>query len=121
MPAFTTIRVNELAVAVEALEDPIAPHPDEVTMIIPVGTVVVFNAYVWHGATANPKRIDRPNCTSFWARRIFPKDAADQTGIDLADDSRMVNRLSQDAYDRLSEPARCLFDPPEASENDGRR
>jgi ectoine hydroxylase-related dioxygenase (phytanoyl-CoA dioxygenase family) len=62
--------------------------------------VVIFNSALWHGATMNPNRIPRANLTSFWSRRVFP------------DGSRRENRLSQDAFDRLSEPARCLFDPP---------
>jgi ectoine hydroxylase-related dioxygenase (phytanoyl-CoA dioxygenase family) len=29
------------------LQDPAAPHPDEILLLIPVGTVVIFNARVW--------------------------------------------------------------------------
>ena len=89
------------AVPGDALDDPIAPHPDEVMLIGPVGTVAIFNAHVWHGATANPERIARPNCTSFWSRRQFH------------DGTRMENHLSRDAYERLGAGALCLFDPPE--------
>ena len=60
----------------EALDDSVAPYPGEVTLIAPVGTVVIFNAHAWHGATANPNRIPRANCTSFWGRRYFEPEAA---------------------------------------------
>ncbi len=42
----------------EALPDPGATHPDEVRLIAPAGTVVVFNSHLWHGGTQN--RSDRP-------------------------------------------------------------
>jgi ectoine hydroxylase-related dioxygenase (phytanoyl-CoA dioxygenase family) len=41
-----------------AMPDPTAPHPDEVLLIAPAGTVVVFNSHLWHGGTVN--RTDRP-------------------------------------------------------------
>src|ERR1700730_17448028 len=41
-----------------ALSDPAAPHPDEVLVTGPAGTVVVFNSHLWHGGTQN--RSDRP-------------------------------------------------------------
>ncbi len=101
------------AIPSEALDDCVATHPDEVKLIIPVGTVVIFNAHLWHSATANPKRIPRANLTSFWSRRVFDPDAAKENGIELREGNRCSNHLSQDAFDRLSEAARCLFDPPD--------
>jgi ectoine hydroxylase-related dioxygenase (phytanoyl-CoA dioxygenase family) len=37
----------------EVLEDPAATHPDEVKLIAPAGTVVIFNSHLWHGGTKN--------------------------------------------------------------------
>jgi ectoine hydroxylase-related dioxygenase (phytanoyl-CoA dioxygenase family) len=53
----------------EALDDPAAPHPDEVLLIAPAGTVVVFNSHLWHGGTMN--RTDRPRRAlhSYFTRR----------------------------------------------------
>lgn len=42
----------------QILEDPSAPHPDEILVTGKAGTVVVMNAHLWHGGTAN--RTDRP-------------------------------------------------------------
>ena len=98
-----------------ALEDAEASHPDEITLIVPVGTVVIFNAHVWHGATANPKRIPRANLTSFWSRRFVPPEDAAETGMDLQAGNRVENPLSRDAFERLSPAARRLFDPPAAA------
>lgn len=53
----------------EALADPAAPHPDEVRLIAPAGTVIVFNSHLWHGGTQN--RSDRPRRAlhSYFTRR----------------------------------------------------
>ena len=53
----------------EALDDPSADHPDEVRLIAPAGTVVVFNSHLWHGGTEN--RSDRPRRAlhSYFTRR----------------------------------------------------
>ena len=53
----------------EALDDPSAGHPDEVLLIAPAGTVVVFNSHLWHGGTEN--RSDRPRRAlhSYFTRR----------------------------------------------------
>ena len=101
------------AIPSEALDDQVAPHPDEIKLIIPVGAVVVFNAHLWHSATANPERIPRASLTSFWSRRVIEQEAADATGME---DEQQTNHLSQEAFNRLGEPARCLFDPPEQVE-----
>jgi ectoine hydroxylase-related dioxygenase (phytanoyl-CoA dioxygenase family) len=42
----------------DVLDDPAAPHPDQVQLIAPAGTVVIFNSHVWHGGTLNTT--DRP-------------------------------------------------------------
>src|SRR4029077_20418993 len=38
----------------DALADPVAPHPNEVMLTGRAGTVVVMNAHMLHGETANP-------------------------------------------------------------------
>ncbi len=102
------------AIPSKALEDTVTPHPKERKLIVPVGTVVIFNAHLWHGATANPERIPRANLTSFWSRRFIPPEDAAETGMELREDNRVENPLSQETYDRLGPAARCLFDPPVA-------
>ena len=53
----------------EALPDPAAAHPDEVRLIAPASTVVIFNSHLWHGGTLN--RSDRPRRAlhSYFTRR----------------------------------------------------
>ena len=53
--------------------DPAATHPDEILVTGPAGTVVIMNAHLWHGGTAN--RTGRPRCAmhSFYTRRDKPQ------------------------------------------------
>ena len=37
----------------DEMPDPAAPHPHEVTLQAPAGTVVIFNSHLWHGGTLN--------------------------------------------------------------------
>jgi ectoine hydroxylase-related dioxygenase (phytanoyl-CoA dioxygenase family) len=53
----------------EALADPAAPHPDEVLLIAPAGTVVVFNSHLWHGGTKNRTDRARRALHAYFARR----------------------------------------------------
>jgi ectoine hydroxylase-related dioxygenase (phytanoyl-CoA dioxygenase family) len=53
----------------EALSDPAGPHPDEVRLIAPAGTVVFFNSHLWHGGTRNDSGQLRRALHSYFTRR----------------------------------------------------
>ena len=53
----------------EALSDPAAPHPDQVRLIAPAGTVVVFNSHLCHGGTRNDSDRPRRALHSYFTRR----------------------------------------------------
>jgi ectoine hydroxylase-related dioxygenase (phytanoyl-CoA dioxygenase family) len=55
------------------LEDPYAPHPDQVLLTGKAGTVVIMNAHIWHGATANKSAAPRTAIHSFYCRRDKPQ------------------------------------------------
>jgi ectoine hydroxylase-related dioxygenase (phytanoyl-CoA dioxygenase family) len=57
----------------EALADPAAPHPDEVRVLARAGAVVVMNAHLWHGGTANATAAPRTALHAFYARRDKPQ------------------------------------------------
>jgi ectoine hydroxylase-related dioxygenase (phytanoyl-CoA dioxygenase family) len=57
----------------DALADPVAPHPGEVMLTGKAGTVVVMNAHMWHGATANRTARQRRAMHAFYARRDKPQ------------------------------------------------
>lgn len=53
----------------QALADPTAPHPDEVIVTEPAGTVVIFNSHAWHGGTINRTENLRRGIHSYFTRR----------------------------------------------------
>ena len=53
----------------DELADPTAPHPDEVLLVAPAGTVVVFNSHLWHGGTRNATDRPRRAIHSYFTRR----------------------------------------------------
>jgi len=57
----------------DVLPDPMAPHPREILLTGKAGTVVVMNAHMWHGGTAN--RTGKPRCAlhGFYARADKPQ------------------------------------------------
>jgi ectoine hydroxylase-related dioxygenase (phytanoyl-CoA dioxygenase family) len=57
----------------DVLEDPHAPHPQETLLIAPAGTIVVMNAHLWHGGTANRTSAPRLAMHAFYCRRDKPQ------------------------------------------------
>lgn len=57
----------------DALADPKAPHPDEIQLLAPAGTVVIFNSHVWHGGTLNATDRPRRALHSYFCRRAQPQ------------------------------------------------
>jgi ectoine hydroxylase-related dioxygenase (phytanoyl-CoA dioxygenase family) len=57
----------------EVLSDPARPHPEEILITGRAGTVVVMNAHLWHGGTANRTEKPRLAMHSFYCRRDLPQ------------------------------------------------
>jgi ectoine hydroxylase-related dioxygenase (phytanoyl-CoA dioxygenase family) len=57
----------------EALANPFEPHPQEVLLTGRAGTVVVMNAHMWHGATANRTGGHRRAMHAFYTRWDKPQ------------------------------------------------
>jgi ectoine hydroxylase-related dioxygenase (phytanoyl-CoA dioxygenase family) len=57
----------------DVLEDPRAPHPDEVLLTGRAGDVIAMNAHVWHGATDNTTDAPRTAVHVFFVRRDKPQ------------------------------------------------
>ena len=74
------------------------PHPDEVKLVAPVGTVIVFNSHLWHGGTLNASPVRRRAMHSAFVRR----DQEQQT------DQR--KHIRPEMYARLNEAARYILD-----------
>ncbi len=56
-----------------ALSDPAAPHPDEVHVLAPAGSVVVMNTHAWHGGTENRTAQPRRALHAFYCRWDKPQ------------------------------------------------
>ena len=57
----------------DALDDPMAPHPQEVLLTGKAGTIAIMNAHMWHGGTANRSAAPRLAMHAFYCRRDKPQ------------------------------------------------
>ena len=92
----------------DVLPDPAAAHPDEALITGRAGDVVVMNAHLWHGGTAN--RADRPRLAmhSFYCRRDLPQQQYQkkllrpETQRSLSPELRRLLALDDPLNDELS-------------------
>ena len=57
----------------EVLDDPLAPHPEEILVLGSAGSIAVMNAHAWHGGTANRTSAPRLAMHAFYCRRDKPQ------------------------------------------------
>jgi len=57
----------------DVLEDPQAPHPEEILVLGAAGSIAVMNAHTWHGGTANRTMAPRLAMHAFYCRRDKPQ------------------------------------------------
>jgi ectoine hydroxylase-related dioxygenase (phytanoyl-CoA dioxygenase family) len=57
----------------DVLEDPMAPHPNEVLLTGKAGSIAVMNAHMWHGGTANRTAVPRLAMHAFYCRGDKPQ------------------------------------------------
>jgi hypothetical protein len=86
----------------DEVADAAAPHPDEVTLLAPAGTVVIFNSHLWHGGTLNRTAVRRRALHAYFCRRT------ERQQIDQERFARAETRA------RLSAAARYVLDIDEA-------
>jgi ectoine hydroxylase-related dioxygenase (phytanoyl-CoA dioxygenase family) len=86
----------------QAMADPADDHPDQVQLLGPAGTVVVFNSHLWHGGTHNSTDQPRRAMHSAWCRRTMEQQL-DQKAY-----------LRRSTYDRLNSAQHYLLDVTEA-------
>lgn len=82
----------------EDMTDPQAAHPDEIQLLAPRGTVVIFNSHTWHGGTLNRTGAPRRAIHSYFCRR-------DQ--VQQIDQQRYIR---PETLARLSPAARFILD-----------
>jgi ectoine hydroxylase-related dioxygenase (phytanoyl-CoA dioxygenase family) len=82
----------------DVMTDPSQPHPDEILLTAPVGTVVIFNSHTWHGGTLNTTDHPRRAMHSYFTRRD-QKQQLDQKAF-----------IRPETYQRLSPASRFILD-----------
>lgn len=75
------------------LQDPEMPHPEEVIIEAPAGSVFIFNSHAWHGGTTNRTEKSRRSIHSYFCRADQPQQV---------DQSRYIKK---ETLDRLSPAA----------------
>ncbi len=57
----------------DVLDDPFAPHPNEILITARAGAVVIINAHIWHGGTENRTASPRRAMHAFYTRWDKPQ------------------------------------------------
>lgn len=92
----------------QALADPYATHPEEILVTGRAGTVVVMNAHLWHGGTANRTDRERRALHSFFCRHDIPQQQYQkqllraETQAALSPSLRRLLALDDERNDELS-------------------
>lgn len=82
----------------EEMADTLDAHPRQIHLTAPAGSVVIFNAHLWHGGTLNSTSARRRGMTMSFVLRNEPQQL----------DQRAYVRKS--VYDKLSSAQRYLLD-----------
>jgi ectoine hydroxylase-related dioxygenase (phytanoyl-CoA dioxygenase family) len=92
----------------EVLADATDPHPQEVLLTAPAGSVVVMNTHAWHGGTANRTANHRRALHAFYCRYDKPQQQYQkrllrpQTQAQLTPEARRLVALDDPLNDELS-------------------
>lgn len=82
----------------DEMVNPGDPHPREIKLTAPAGTVFIINAHTWHGGTTNRTNRPRRAMHGYFCHRDYPQQL----------DQRKYIR--PETYARLSEAARYILD-----------
>ena len=80
------------------MEDTYAMHPEQIQLIAPAGSVVVFNAHLWHGGSKNESSTSRHAMHCYFCQR---------------EDEQQTNQrehLRPETVNRLSNTVRWILD-----------
>ena len=92
-------------------DDLAAPHPDEIRVEAPAGSVVIINSALWHSGTVNRSGARRRVLHLTYTRRDLPQQLYQR------------DYLTRELYERLDPAQRFLFDvepQPEGADAAGR-
>lgn len=80
------------------IDDPLAPHPDQILLTGKAGTVAVMNSHTWHGGTQNNTNDKRRVLHPYYCARDFEQQ------------QNQKEYIRKSTYDRISPAARYLLD-----------
>ncbi|MGI9551002.1 MAG: phytanoyl-CoA dioxygenase family protein, partial [Aurantibacter sp.] len=80
------------------MEEPDLPHPDEVLIQAPAGSVFIFNSHVWHGGTTNQTDKYRRSIHSYFCN------------VDLPQQLNQRQYITEETMNRLDSRAREILD-----------
>lgn len=80
------------------ISDTGAPHPEQILLEGPAGTVLVYNAHLWHGGTRNSSSLPRRVLHPAYIAREFPQQL---------DQAKYIRKST---LERISPAARYLLD-----------
>lgn len=80
------------------MEDPSAPHPDELIPVLKAGCVIAYNFNLWHGGTQNRTQLMRRVLHPSFVAREYKQQYGQR------------EFLKKSTYDRLSPAARYILD-----------
>lgn len=92
----------------DVLDDPLAPHPQEVLLTGKAGSIAVMNAHMWHAGTANRTASPRLAMHGFYCRRDKPQQQYQkqllrpEVQAALSPDVREILALDDPMNDELS-------------------
>jgi ectoine hydroxylase-related dioxygenase (phytanoyl-CoA dioxygenase family) len=92
----------------DVLTDPAQPHPAEVLLLAPAGSVIVMNTHAWHGGTANNTSTPRRALHAFYCRSDKPQQQYQkrllrpETQARLSPELRSLLALDDPLNDELS-------------------
>lgn len=81
----------------EVMTNPLEPHPNELVIEAPAGSVFIFNSHTWHGGTTNTTATPRRAIHSYFCRGDQPQQI---------DQKRYI---TQETIDRISTAARDVL------------
>lgn len=76
-----------------ALDDPTAPHPDEIIVEASAGSLIVINAHLWHSGMDNQTEQPRRALHAYYCRRDQPQQQFQQRMLSEQTQAKATPRL----------------------------
>ena len=82
----------------DEMDDPNLPHPNEILIKAPAGSVFIFNSHVWHGGTTNQTTKYRRSIHSYFC------------AIDQPQQLNQKNYITEETRNRIDQRAKQILD-----------